>query len=238
MERPIRIHPYVRKPISNLRSSPAIIPLEATILQADPRTDPKVSFLDLIDIEAEIGITTRSTSEDSKSGEESKIDVKKDCPITECEDNPETPQIQKLNISRSEILPAQPTTPQRTDPDINTTIEDLFKVPETETRPNLEATTEIYPEIYPTTRSTTCAAPLASTSPQEEISEIQIQSTQKYSKLSIFEETIVEMFNLPENIKELVPVSSPLPDLDLQIEPQLPLEDFSLLDNLNDCNII
>ena len=46
------------------------------------------------------------------------------------------------------------------------------------------------------------------------------------------------MFNLPENIKELVPVSSPLPDLDLQIEPQLPLEDFSLLDYLNDSNII
>ena len=46
------------------------------------------------------------------------------------------------------------------------------------------------------------------------------------------------MFNLPENIKELVPASSPLPDLDLQIEPQLPLEYFSLLDYLNDSNII
>ena len=46
------------------------------------------------------------------------------------------------------------------------------------------------------------------------------------------------MFNLPENIEELVPVWSPLPDLDLQIETQLPLEDFSLLDYLNDFNII
>ena len=46
------------------------------------------------------------------------------------------------------------------------------------------------------------------------------------------------MFNLPENIKELVPVSSPLPDLDLQTEPQLLLEEFSLLDYLNDSNII
>ena len=46
------------------------------------------------------------------------------------------------------------------------------------------------------------------------------------------------MFNLPENIKELVPASSTLPDLDLQIEPQLLLEDFSLLDYLNDSNII
>ena len=51
MERPIRIHPYVRKPISNLRSTPAIIPLEATMPQADPRTDPKVSFLEMIEIE-------------------------------------------------------------------------------------------------------------------------------------------------------------------------------------------
>ena len=117
-------------------------------------------------------------------------------------------------------------------------IEDLFKVPETETRPNPETTSEIYPEIYPTTRSTTCATSLASTSPQEEIPKIQIQSTQKHSKLIIFEETIIEMFNLPQNIKELVPVSSPLPDLDLQIEEQPPLEDFSLLDYLNDSNII
>ena len=46
------------------------------------------------------------------------------------------------------------------------------------------------------------------------------------------------MFNLSENIKELVPVSSPLPDLDLQIETQLPLEDYSLLDYLNNSNII
>ena len=80
MERPIRIHPYVRKPISNLRSSPAIIPLEATIPQADQRTYPKVSFLDLIEIEAEIEITTRSTSEDTKTEEESKIDLKKTAP--------------------------------------------------------------------------------------------------------------------------------------------------------------
>ena len=206
--------------------------------QADPRTDPKVSFLDLIEIEAEIEITTRSTSEDTKTEEESKIDLKKDCPTTKLEDNPETPQIQKQNTSRSETLQAQLTTPQRTDLDINAMIEDLFKVPETETRPNPETTSEIYPEIYPTTRSTAYAASPASTSSQEEIPKIQIQSTQKHSKLSIFEETIIEMFNLPQNIKELVPVSSPLPDIDLQIEEQLPLEDFSLLDYLNDSNII
>ena len=135
-------------------------------------------------------------------------------------------------------MQAQLTTPQRTDLDINATIEDLFKVSETETIPNLETSSEIYPEIYPTTRSTACATSPASYSSQEEIPKIQIQSTQKHSKLSIFEETIIEMFNLPENIKELVPVSSPLPDLDLQIEAQLPLEDSNLLDYLNDSNII
>ena len=241
MERPIRIHPYVRKPISNLRSTPAIIPLEATMPQADPRTDPKVSFLHLIEIEEEIEDTSRSTTDSlngAKTGEESKTEVEKDSQTTEYEDNPKTPQIQKQNTSRSEMLQAKPATPQSNDPDMNAMKRDISKVPNTETRPNPETSSEIYPQIYPTTRSTTCAAPPASTSSLEDIPEIQIQSTQKQSTLSIFEETIVEMFNLPENIKELVPVSSPLPDLDLQIETQLPLEDYSLLDYLNDSNII
>ena len=66
MERPIRIHPYVRKPIATLRSTSAIIPLEAIMPQADPRTDPKVSFLDLIEIEAEIEDTSRSTRDTLK----------------------------------------------------------------------------------------------------------------------------------------------------------------------------
>ena len=81
MERPIRIHPYVRKPISTLRSSPAIIPLEATMPQADPRTDPKVSFLDLIEIEAEIEDTSRLTGDtlkEDKTDEELKIQVEED----------------------------------------------------------------------------------------------------------------------------------------------------------------
>ena len=93
---------------------------------------------------------------------------------------------------------------------MNTMEKDILKVPDTETRPNPETTSEIYPGIYPSTRSTTCASPPASTSSPEETTEIQIHPTQKHSKLSIFEETIVEMFNLPENIKELVQVSSPL----------------------------
>ena len=121
---------------------------------------------------------------------------------------------------------------------MNTVEKDKCKVPDTETRPNSETTTEIYPGSYPTTRSTTCATLPACRSSPAETTEIQIHPTQKHSKLSIFEETIVEMFNLPKNIKELVPVSSPLPDLGLQTEPQLLLEEFSLLDYLNDSNII
>ena len=237
MERPIRTHPYVRKPISTLRSTPAIIPLEATMPQADPRTDPKVSFLDLIEIEAEIEDTSRSTRDtrkEAKTEEESKKEVEEDPQTTKHEDNPDTPQIQKQNTSRSELPQAKPATPQSNDPDTKT---DKYQVPDTETRPNPETTAEIYPGSYQTTRSTTCTAPPECRSSPAATTEIQIHPTQKHSKLSIFEETIIEMFNLPENIKELVPVSSSLPDLDLQTEPQLLLEEFSLLDYLNDSNI-
>ena len=200
-----------------------------------------MKFLDLIEIEAEIEDTVKiieDTLKEDKKDLEAKIQVEKDPQTKESEDNPETSQFQKQNTSRSEILQAQSVTPKSNDPDMNTTKKDNFKVPDTETRPNPETSSQIYPEIYPTTRSTACSALPASTSSQEEKTEVQIQSTQKQSKLSIFEETIIEMFNLPENIKELVPVSSPLPDLDLQTEPQLPLEEYSLLDYLNDSNII
>ena len=128
MERPIRIHPYVRKSISTLRSSPAIIPLEATMPQADPRKDPKVSFLDLIDIEAEIEDTsrfTRDTLKETKTEEESNIEVEEDSQTTEHEDNPETSQIQKQNTSISEMLQAQSTTPQSNVPNMNTMEKDF-----------------------------------------------------------------------------------------------------------------
>ena len=111
-------------------------------------------------------------------------------------------------------------------------------MPNTETYQDPETATEIYPEIYPETRSTAYATSPKTTSSQEEMTEIQIQSNQKQPKLSSFEESLIEMFNLPENIKELVPVSSPIPDLDLQTELALPLEENSFLDYLNDSNII
>ena len=79
----------------------------------------------------------------------------------------------------------------------------------------------IYREIYPQTRSTALL--------EENPTEIPDQT---------FEETIIEMFGLPENIKELIPVYSPIPDLTLDLDPALPLEDIDLLDYLNDNNII
>ena len=144
--------------------------------------------------------------------------------------NPETPQIHKHPRSRSRSS-AQATETTLTNPDMNT----AKKMPNTE---DPETATEIYPEIYPETRSTAYAALPTTTSSQRVIKETQMQSIQKQQKLSSFEETLVEMFNLPENIKELVPVSSPIPDLDLQTELALPLEENSFLDYLNDSNII
>ena len=81
MERSIRAHPYVRKPISSLRSTPAIIPLEATMPQADPRTDPKVSFLDLIEVEEEINGDGKTTKETCNEEAQSKVEVRKNTGI-------------------------------------------------------------------------------------------------------------------------------------------------------------
>ena len=81
----------------------------------------------------------------------------------------------------------------------------------------------IYPEIYHDTRST------ASLETRENPTGIQKQTC---------EEAIIEMFGLLENIKELIPASSPIPDLTLDLGPALPLEENNFLDYLNDNNII
>ena len=195
MERPIRIHPYDRKPVSSLRSTPAIIPLKATIPQADPRTDPKVSFLDLIEIEAEIKEDVKTTKKTCKEELQSKIEVRKIEQFEETEDNPETPQIQKQPRSRPENLQVQATENILNNPDMNTVKECPLKMPNTETDQDPETSTEIYPEMYPETRSTAYAASPTSTSSQEEITEIQIQPTQQQSNPSNFEEILIEMFN-------------------------------------------
>ena len=68
MERPVRAHPYKQKLLCILRSSPAIIPLESTMPQADPRTDPRVSFMDLV--EEEVVLEEVETSQDAIEKEE------------------------------------------------------------------------------------------------------------------------------------------------------------------------
>ena len=65
------------KPLYSLRSIPAIIPLEPTCPQADPRNDPKVTFMDLVEDEKEVEMHTdppqlikkRNTTEESKLDE-------------------------------------------------------------------------------------------------------------------------------------------------------------------------
>ena len=83
-----------------------------------------------------------------------------------------------------------------------------------ETLQKTEKSAEIYPQIYPVNRS---IAPLDTRDYLEDSQEIQIQPMQKQPKLSTFEETIIQMFELPENIKQLVPVNSPMPDLSLDL---------------------
>ena len=81
--------------------------------------------------------------------------------------------------------------------------------------------TETYQEIYLQTRSTTS-----------------LEDTATGMQKQTFEESIIEMFGFPENTKELIPASSPIPDLTLDLGPALPLEDINLLDYLNENNII
>ena len=238
MERQVGMHPYVRKPISSLRSTPAIIPLEATMPQADPRTDPKVSFLDLIEIEEEIKEDMKTTKETLKEELQLKTEVRKIQEFEETEDNPETSQIQIQPRSRPETLHAQDSDITLNNPEMNTTKEGLSKKFNAETVPDPETSTEIYQEIYHETRSTAYAALPTPTGSQEELTKKLIHPTQEQLELSKFEESLIEMFNLPQNIKELVPASSPIPDLDLQTALPLPLEENSFLDYLNDCNII
>ena len=76
MEKSVRYQPYKMKPLYSLRSTPAIIPLEPTCPQADPRTDPKVTFLDLVEDEKEAEKHTDppQSIEERNTTEESNID--------------------------------------------------------------------------------------------------------------------------------------------------------------------
>ena len=67
----------MRKPVekSNLRTDPAIIPLEETTVQADPRSEPIMSWLDLIEEEEpNFPESTKTDVSTSKTMEMSEID--------------------------------------------------------------------------------------------------------------------------------------------------------------------
>ena len=61
-ERKITHHPYKRKDRRYLRSDLAMIPLEATMPQADPRRDTIISFIDVSDLLDEEKTTTVPTT--------------------------------------------------------------------------------------------------------------------------------------------------------------------------------
>ena len=94
-----------------------------------------------------------NTKETCKEELQSKTEVRKIQQFEETEDNPKTPQIQKQPRSRPENLQMQTTDNILNNPDMNTAKEYPLKMPNTETD-HPETSTEIYPEIYPETRST------------------------------------------------------------------------------------
>ena len=97
------------------------------------------------------------------------------------------------------------------------------------TETSMERRTEIYPEIYP---ENSLGATRGSLQSREE------ESTPHMHKLSNFEKELIEMFEIPENFKETSSLDSIQVDLDLQTTLNLALEENSLLDLLNDSEIV
>ena len=62
--------------------------------------------------------------------------------------------------------------------------------------------------------------------------------SQNFNELSKFEKEIIEMFEIPENFKEITSSDILQVDLDLQTSLNLPLEENSLLDLLIDSEIV
>ena len=92
--------------------------------------------------------------------------------------------------------------------------------------------TEIYPEIYP---ENSLGATRGSLQSRREDSTPKLQNCNELTK---FEKEIIEMFELPENIKEITSSDNLQVDLDLQTSLNLPLEENSLLDLLIDSEIV
>ena len=257
MERSIRFQPYKNKPLCSLRSTPAIIPLEPTCPQADPRTDPKVTFMDLVEDDSE-NTTPPQLIELSKTTEEQKLEQKSDGILpTERDTDKDTQSVKSTKIypqkpqeaqsAKSteiypEIYPEEPTTteikiyseiyPEKQHPSKEKEPEITTK---DTTKPNEASTgrrTEIYPEIYP---ENSLGATRGSLQSRREESTLK---SQNFNELSKFEKEIIEMFEIPENFKEITSSDILQVDLDLQTSLNLPLEENSLLDLLIDSEIV
>ena len=104
-EKTINPHTHMRK--SSFRSTLAIIPLEPVMSLADPRADPKVSFLDLIDLEEieeiEENLKIKEILQQSKEEENLSQQTSYDA---ETAKKTETSEIQKPGTSRPSHLQA------------------------------------------------------------------------------------------------------------------------------------
>ena len=225
MERSVRFQPYKKKPLCSLRSTPAIIPLEPTCPQADPRTDPKVTFMDLVE-EEEIHIDPPQSIEVSNTTEESKLDgILEFLLSTEKDADKETQSVKSTKISPQKQREAQSAKSTEIYPEIypevattTTTREESIKAmiypeiyPEKQhsskekepeiiikdtTNPN-EASIERRTEIYPEIYpENSLGATHGSLQSRREESTPKVQNINELSK---FEKEIIEMFQIPEN---------------------------------------
>ena len=257
MERNVRFQPYKKKPLCSLRSTPAIIPLEPTCPQADPRTDPKVTFMDLVEDE-ETHTEPSQLIEVSNTTEESKLDEILEFLLSTEEDADKEVQSvkstkiypQKEREAQSaksteiypEIYPEVATTTTTREESIKEMVYPVIypekqhsskrKEPTNLQEASIERRTEIYPEIYPENSSGATRGSLQS---KTEESTPKLQNIEKLSK---FEKEIIEMFEIPENFKEITSSDTMKVDLDLQTSLNLPLEENSLLDLLIDSEIV
>ena len=257
MERSIRFQPYKKKPLCSLRSTPAIIPLEPTCPQADPRTDPKVTFMDLVEDE-ETHIEPPQSIEVSNTTEESKLDgilefllsTEKDVhkeeqsvKTTKIYPQKETEaQSAKSTEIYSEIYPEKAITTTTREDSIKERVYPVIypakqhssneKEPTNLQEASNDRRTEIYPEIYPENSLGATRGSLQSRTEES------TPKSQNIEKLSKFEKELIEMFEIPENFKEITSSDTIKVDLDLQTSLNLPLEENSLLDLLIDSEIV
>ena len=250
MERTLRFQPYMKKPLCSLRITPAIIPLEPTCPQADPRTDPKVTFMDLVEEEAETPEKSPQSIEEKNTTEEAKLEeilnfllsTEKEAQSVKSTKIYSLTEKETQSVKSTEIYPElAPSTTTREEAEIYPVIypkekysskqeESNITFPETDTskETSMERRTEIYPE------NTTGATHGSLQSSGEESTPQRHNSTE----LSNFEKELIEMFEIPENFKETSTSNIVQVDLDLQTTLNLPFEENSLLDLLIDSEIV